>query len=459
MDYYKSVRYIESFQHYLDKVAPGSLIVPAKAKEHVKEKEIGKRPMFSHSPNSKDSYIYTRADFDKHKEKCITNGALIILSEDIIVVDVDDEDYVDKFLTEFPEFSETVSTKTTKGRHFYFMATEYSRAAGVRDGAKQLVNPETGKEAPVDIKTMSTTGNGGLISIPPSRGKSWIIPPINVDMLDIPNEFVDLYKQNHKDANKAAVAKAAAKKADTSKQQNGNNKYDTDEIKALLDLLDHERCDSYDDWVKVGMCLHNTNPEDEDLLNLWDEWSEKSLKYCRGECHKKWKTFGTSPEKGLTLGSLHAWAKADNPYMYREVLNARVYHKIMTCDTSNFKVAEIAAKLFRGRFVCANAQTNTWYKFDGTLWTADTRCKDMKLELNTTVCEQFFMAFNKYANSNREEDMKLANENEDAASNSSSKSKEVLDRISGIVRKLRDMKFKEMVILEMHSMLSDDYFE
>ena len=97
-NYYTSVKYIEDLQMYLDKVAPGSLIVPAKPKNEVKEKEIGKRPMFSHSPNSKDPYIYTRVDFDKHKRKCIQHGALIILSEDIIVVDVDDEDYVDRFL-------------------------------------------------------------------------------------------------------------------------------------------------------------------------------------------------------------------------------------------------------------------------------------------------------------------------------------------------------------------------
>ncbi len=145
----------------------GLSLCQPKAKNEVKEKEIGKRPMFSHSPNSKDSYIYTRAEFDKHKQKCIQHGALIILSE------------------------------------------------GIRDGTRQLINRDTGKEAPVDIKTMSSTGNGGLISIPPSPGKSWIIPPIVNAMLDIPREFIDLYKKNHKDANKAVVAKSIATKEST----------------------------------------------------------------------------------------------------------------------------------------------------------------------------------------------------------------------------------------------------
>ena len=57
-----------------------------------------------------------------------------------------------------------------------------------------------------------------------------------------------------------------------------------------LSALARGRCDSYDYWLRVGMCLHaiDAGPA---MLAIWEEWSRGSPKFREGECAKKWATF------------------------------------------------------------------------------------------------------------------------------------------------------------------------
>jgi len=73
-----------------------------------------------------------------------------------------------------------------------------------------------------------------------------------------------------------------------------------------LDALHPSRADNYEEWVNVGMALHSVSPS---LFTEWDRWSQQSPKYNANECHKKWRSFGKG--SGLTIGSLHYWAKED----------------------------------------------------------------------------------------------------------------------------------------------------
>jgi len=87
------------------------------------------------------------------------------------------------------------------------------------------------------------------------------------------------------------------------------NKYTQKEIEELVNYLNVSRADNYDDWTKVGMCLKNMNSA---YVIIWDDWSQKSNKYVKGECLKKWNTFKSSSIKGYTVGSLIMWVKEDN---------------------------------------------------------------------------------------------------------------------------------------------------
>ena len=84
-------------------------------------------------------------------------------------------------------------------------------------------------------------------------------------------------------------------------------------------LLGHIPCSavSYQDWVNVGMALHQEGLP----CGLWDEWSRNDTRYHAGECERKWRTFGGGQTR-VTMGTVYhmaetfGWKPADNVHTY-----------------------------------------------------------------------------------------------------------------------------------------------
>ena len=99
--------------------------------------------------------------------------------------------------------------------------------------------------------------------------------------------------------------------------------YDTDskyhqetvvaEALEYLAALSEERADDYEEWLAVGMSLHQI---DESLLEAWIEWSAQSDQFEDGACERKWPSFerlpgGPNPDGARGLKTLRAKAKED----------------------------------------------------------------------------------------------------------------------------------------------------
>jgi len=87
-------------------------------------------------------------------------------------------------------------------------------------------------------------------------------------------------------------------------------------IEEALDYLQYlsvERADDYEEWLAVGMSLHQI---DDSLLEAWIEWSSQSEHFEDGACEQKWSTFerlpgGPNPDGARGLKTLRAKAKED----------------------------------------------------------------------------------------------------------------------------------------------------
>jgi hypothetical protein len=101
--------------------------------------------------------------------------------------------------------------------------------------------------------------------------------------------------------------------------------YKLPEVEQYIKLLSKDRANNYEEWIKTGFCLFNINPS---LINSWLEFSKQSKKYNKIECVKLWGTFKHDP-KGLKIGSLHKWAKEDNPTEYEKILNNYSYKEFI----------------------------------------------------------------------------------------------------------------------------------
>ena len=74
-------------------------------------------------------------------------------------------------------------------------------------------------------------------------------------------------------------------------------------IKGLVSCLSADRASEYGKWLDVGMCLHNTDP---DNFKLWCEFSRQDSSYDENVCVQKWDSFRNDHDGAkLTKASLY----------------------------------------------------------------------------------------------------------------------------------------------------------
>ncbi|MGD0574694.1 MAG: VapE domain-containing protein [Anaerolineales bacterium] len=208
----------------------------------------------------------------------------------LLVVDIDPRHHGDEswelLRQEHPQPLETVTARTPSGGcHLWFRYP-----AGVQ------INSRAGALAPgVDHRC-----NGGYIVVPPSHinGSAYRFefPPTETPIADAPEwllaKLTTLVKipEPTPIVDDPGIRNARAVEA--------------------IGKLKPERADEYQSWLEVGMALQELGPLG---LILWDNWSQRSPKYRRGDCAAKWESFKREPtDTTITLDSLFKWAREDS---------------------------------------------------------------------------------------------------------------------------------------------------
>jgi P4 family phage/plasmid primase-like protien len=134
--------------------------------------------------------------------------------------------------------------------------------------------------------------------------------------------------------------------------------------------LSPERADSYDSWLRVGLCLHSISQSTE-MFNLWMEFSAKSPKSSGNDItqlRRRWDNSMRSEGNGrrLTVRSLRHWAKDDNPIAFREILEQDVADYILHFTSpTHTHVARIMKKIYQDNYAASVSSRSTeWYEFN-----------------------------------------------------------------------------------------------
>lgn len=282
-------------QIYLTEHYPQCFLIPAL--------EGGKRPKFAHKDGKYNAKMFLDTGFNQCQ-----SGCLIILTGGLIIIDIDDHDYVDTFVR-IPAFAKTVSCKTQKGRHFYFNRTPLCDLNNIFDSSRILVDDD--EALPIDIKSCNRNQDvaPGTISIPPSPNKTWEVPPIDNPILDLPDKFVEFYKTYLVDNKKTS---------DIKDKYPGivDNTYTRKDLYRYLNMLKPFRCCEWTYWIRIGFALHNYSP---DLLDLWDSWSKNCVSKYDGKCWKDWNKMDKPYGKKCTLATLFYFAQQDNPKAFSKL--------------------------------------------------------------------------------------------------------------------------------------------
>jgi hypothetical protein len=191
--------------------------------------------------------------------------------------------------------------------------------------------------------------------------------------------FEPTMKEEKTDKKKTIKKKTIKKKIEESETDtetiNSDNTINEEKIellKALIDCLTPYRCDTYDDWISVGMILKNEGADE----SLFHYFSKKSNKYDEEHTTYKWNSFKRS---GLTIGTLHKYAQEDNLNMY--------YSKVLKTTIANDdnKAGNIIYKELKDRLIPSKGR---FYFKMNNIWTNDMETIDnfiMKYILNSGI--------------------------------------------------------------------------
>jgi hypothetical protein len=87
--------------------------------------------------------------------------------------------------------------------------------------------------------------------------------------------------------------------------------FSDEQLRGFLQVLDPDN--GYDYWLQVGQALHHHYEGDPQGVELWDEWSQRSINYDANELQVKWKSFHDDRSgKVITAKTLAHWAQEEN---------------------------------------------------------------------------------------------------------------------------------------------------
>jgi hypothetical protein len=87
---------------------------------------------------------------------------------------------------------------------------------------------------------------------------------------------------------------------------------DPDDALRLCSCLPVKWLDNYTNWIKLGLCLKRIGCP----VSIWEQVSKRSRKYRANDCSSRWHQMNPM---SLGIGSLHHWAKQENPEEYDKI--------------------------------------------------------------------------------------------------------------------------------------------
>ena len=145
---------------------------------------------------------------------------------------------------------------------------------------------------------------------------------------------------------------------------------DMEYIKLLLDILHLKRSEDYGMWFDVLCALAHTSPS---YKPLGEYFSKKSPeKFDPVNFDKIWESILIQKSNKLSIGSIHYWAKLDNPDRYEEVrhrsiftlLYKKIYDPQVEGNLEHYDIAEILFQVLKNKYACDKSMgVLTWYEF------------------------------------------------------------------------------------------------
>jgi P4 family phage/plasmid primase-like protien len=161
-------------------------------------------------------------------------------------------------------------------------------------------------------------------------------------------------------------------------------------IRAHVENLAESRYNTYDDWIKVGICLKNIHPED--LESLYFDFSANYKDFKEREVQAKWNSFSFRTDGPvLSERSLLAWSRLDNAVGYEKIEDEHLDKLIAEAavTSTEYDMAKVVYAMYREEFKCARWDTGEWYCFPMHVWRLTNKGVGLLKHLSNEVRQRF----------------------------------------------------------------------
>ena len=273
------------------------------------------------------------------------------------------------------------------------------------------------------------------------------------------SKFLSIRRFSSKDSLKIKEEKYAAiqKIADKSSVKRRKRKVkilndvNSEEIKQIVECLSDDRADNEVQWMEVGWALHNIDPNDQALLDIWIDFSKRSPKFYdmkEGKCEKLWDKMKNS---GLGIGSLYYWAKTDNYEKFLEIQSMSIQTHIRRSieNVTNWGIAKVLYEMYKFQFKCSSAKRNVWYEFKNHRWIEMDHGIELRSKISNELKKEYCKLMSKCNNTASNDD--IDEEEQESA-------KDVGKKLLDIIGKLENTTFKDNIIKECKELFHDKKF-
>ena len=172
--------------------------------------------------------------------------------------------------------------------------------------------------------------------------------------------------------------------------------YHLKEVHQYTMILPDHYSHNYDEWLKVGWALKNT---DERLFLTWIKFSSKSNKFKFSDIstrHEEWQRFDQGSHC-LSSRSIEYWVKnywdkkekdEDVENEYNKISKQAIsYHVEQTINErqTDFDFAKVLKQMFGNQFVCIAYKNDLWYEYKNHSWKSMESGITMRLLISTDM--------------------------------------------------------------------------
>ena len=135
-------------------------------------------------------------------------------------------------------------------------------------------------------------------------------------------------------------------------------------------ILPDKYYNNFNEWIRVGWALHNT---DFRMFPTWLKFSSKSDKFSFDDIPLRYEEWMNMKNEGVTERSIMYWAKEAYPEkngLYQQIKSKTIDYFIeKTLDgETEFDIALVLYHLFKDNFSCPSLKNRQWFEFKKNRW-------------------------------------------------------------------------------------------